>query len=48
MLGLLGQVACGYHYFTDTIGAVLVTTAVVTLAFWAAGATEKTPVNVDS
>ncbi|WP_139360232.1 MULTISPECIES: phosphatase PAP2 family protein [unclassified Mycobacterium] len=36
-LGLLGQVACGYHYLTDTIGAVLVTTAVVTLAVWAAG-----------
>lgn len=47
-LGLLGQVACGYHYVTDTIGAVLVTTAVVVLAFWAAGVTEKkTPVRVD-
>lgn len=46
-LGLLGQVACGYHYLTDTIGAVLVTTAVVTLAVWAAGVQEQAPVAVE-
>ncbi|MEC4840421.1 phosphatase PAP2 family protein [Mycobacteroides chelonae] len=48
MLGLLGQVACGYHYFTDTIGAVLVTTAVVTLAFWAAGQSSSSAASTSS
>lgn len=29
VLGALGLVACGYHYFTDTIGAALLAGAVV-------------------
>lgn len=47
-LGLLGQVACGYHYLTDTIGAVLVTTAVVTLAVWAAGQSSSSSASTSS
>lgn len=46
--GLLGQVACGYHYFTDTVGAVLVTTAVVTLAIWAAGQSSSSAASTSS
>jgi membrane-associated phospholipid phosphatase len=34
-LGMLGQ-AFTYHYFTDTVGGVLLGTAVVCLAAWAA------------
>lgn len=29
LLGMLGLVACGYHYLTDTIGAALLATAMV-------------------
>ncbi len=29
LLGMLGLVACGYHFFTDTIGAAMLATAVV-------------------
>ncbi|MUM18498.1 phosphatase PAP2 family protein [Mycobacterium sp. CBMA271] len=47
-LGLLGQVACGYHYLTDTIGAVLVTTAVVVLAAWAAGQSSSSAASTSS
>lgn len=36
-LGMLGLVACGYHYFTDTIGAVLLATALVSIAARLAG-----------
>ncbi|MEZ0050989.1 membrane-associated phospholipid phosphatase [Mycobacterium sp. MAA66] len=36
-LGMLGQ-AMTYHYFTDTVGAVLFGSALVCLAAWAAGA----------
>jgi hypothetical protein len=35
-LGVLGQ-AFTYHYFTDTVGAVFLGTALVSLAAWAAG-----------
>jgi hypothetical protein len=35
-LGMLGQ-AFTYHYFTDTVGALFLATAVVCLAAWAAG-----------
>lgn len=47
-LGLLGQVACGYHYLTDTVGAVLVTTAVVVLAIWAAGQSSSSAASTSS
>ncbi|SKW01375.1 phosphatase PAP2 family protein [Mycobacteroides abscessus] len=47
-LGLLGQVACGYHYVTDTVGAVLVTTAVVVLAIWAAGQSSSSAASTSS
>ncbi|MGH3727094.1 MAG: phosphatase PAP2 family protein [Mycobacterium sp.] len=47
-LGMLGVVACGYHYVTDTIGAVLVTTAVVTLAVWAAGQSSSSSASTSS
>ena len=33
VLGALGQ-AVTYHYFTDTVGAVLLGTAVVCVAAW--------------
>lgn len=36
-LGILGLVACGYHYVTDTIGAVLLATALVCIAARFAG-----------
>lgn len=36
LLGMLGQ-SFTYHYFTDTVGGVLLGTAVVCLAVWAAG-----------
>jgi len=29
MLGMLGLVACGYHYVTDTVGAAMLATALV-------------------
>lgn len=32
LLGILGLIVCGYHYLTDTIGAVLLTTALVCIA----------------
>jgi membrane-associated phospholipid phosphatase len=32
LLGMLGLVACGYHYLTDTIGALLLATALVGVA----------------
>jgi D-alanyl-D-alanine dipeptidase len=38
LLGALGLVACGYHYLTDTIGAVLLATALVCLTARFAGA----------
>ncbi|MEZ0364541.1 phosphatase PAP2 family protein [Mycobacterium sp. pUA109] len=37
-LGALGLIACGYHYLTDTIGAVLLASAMVCLAARVAGA----------
>lgn len=36
-LGMLGLVACGYHYFTDTVGGVLLATALVCIAARVAG-----------
>ncbi|SKT73156.1 phosphoesterase, PA-phosphatase related protein [Mycobacteroides abscessus subsp. abscessus] len=48
VMGLLGQVACGYHYLTDTVGAVLVTTAVVVLAIWAAGQSSSSAASTSS
>ena len=36
LLGLLGQ-AFTFHFFTDTIGAVFLSTALVCLAVWAVG-----------
>jgi membrane-associated phospholipid phosphatase len=39
VLGMLGLIAFNYHYFTDTIGAALWTTAVACLATTFAGAT---------
>jgi len=32
LLGMLGQIACGHHYFTDTVGAVLLTSALLCAA----------------
>ncbi|BBZ23048.1 hypothetical protein MHIB_14660 [Mycolicibacter hiberniae] len=29
LLGMLGLVACGYHFFTDTVGAAMLATALV-------------------
>jgi len=37
LLGALGLIAFGYHYFTDTVGAALLTTALVCLATRFAG-----------
>lgn len=37
LLGMLGLVGCGYHYFTDTIGAALLASALVCLAAPLAG-----------
>lgn len=37
LLGMLGQIACGYHYPTDTIGAVLLATSLVCVAARVAG-----------
>lgn len=32
LLGMLGLVACGYHYLTDTVGAAMLATALVSAA----------------
>ena len=32
LLGMLGLVACGYHYLTDTVGAAMLATALVSTA----------------
>lgn len=32
LLGMLGLVACGYHYLTDTLGAAMLATALVCAA----------------
>jgi membrane-associated phospholipid phosphatase len=32
LLGMLGLVACGYHFFTDTLGAAMLATAAVCAA----------------
>lgn len=37
VLGMLGLVACGYHFLTDTVGAALLTTALVCVAALVAG-----------
>ncbi|MCW2651816.1 MAG: phosphoesterase, PA-phosphatase related protein [Mycobacterium sp.] len=35
--GMLGLIACGYHYMTDTIGAALLTSALARIAARLAG-----------
>lgn len=47
-LGALGQVTCGYHYFTDTVGAILLTTSVVCLATWIAGQSSSSAASTSS
>jgi membrane-associated phospholipid phosphatase len=42
LLGMIGMVAVGYHYMTDTIGGALLGTAIVCLAAQLAGATAPT------
>jgi membrane-associated phospholipid phosphatase len=32
LLGMLGMILCGYHYFTDTVGSLLLGTALVCIA----------------
>jgi len=46
LLGMLGEIACRFHFFTDTIGGVLLGTALVCLAARLAGclpATRRPP-----
>jgi membrane-associated phospholipid phosphatase len=42
LLAMLGEIGCGYHYFTDTVGAVLLATALVCIAARLAGGVHAT------